>query len=453
MFTSLREKQKHFFYTGQTKEYAFRKKQLERLKEAIQTNEAELLEALKLDLNKTNEEAFLTELGPTYQEINHTLKHLKEWMEPEKVKTPASHVGSVGKIHYEPYGVALIIAPWNYPLQLALSPLVGAISAGNCAIVKPSELTPHTSKAIAKLLDQTFDEAFVKTVEGAVDVSQALLKEPFDYIFFTGSVGVGKIVMEAASKNLTPITLELGGKSPAIVHEDAKLDLAAKRIAWGKFLNAGQTCVAPDYVLVHERVYPAFLKKVKKHTKALFDKALLKGTYPQVVSGRHLERLAGFLSDGQVELGGQYNKESRTLTPTILTEVNWEASIMKEEIFGPILPIFTYQSLDEVLDKVRDKANPLALYVFTENKKVEALITENLSFGGGCINDTVMHLATPYLPFGGVGESGTGAYHGVESFRTFSHRKSILKQSTKVDLPLRYKQGKLTMKVLRKLFN
>ncbi|WP_368505670.1 aldehyde dehydrogenase [Alkalihalophilus sp. As8PL] len=453
MYTSLREKQKQFFYTGQTKEYRYRKKQLERLKEAMQQNEDELLEALKKDLNKTNEEAFLTELGPTYQEITHTLKHLKEWMKPEKVKTPASHVGSIGKIHYEPYGVALIIAPWNYPLQLALSPLVGAIAAGNCAIVKPSELTPHTSRVIAKLLDETFDEEYIKTVEGAVDVSQALLREPFDYIFFTGSVGVGKIVMEAASKNLTPITLELGGKSPAIVSDDAKLDLAAKRIAWGKFLNAGQTCVAPDYVLVHEKVYPAFLKKIKKHTKALFDKALEQRTYPQVVSERHLERLVGFIHDGEVQLGGHYNVENRTLTPTILTNVEWNSSIMQEEIFGPILPIFTYQSLNEVLDKVREKANPLALYVFTESQKVEATITENVSFGGGCINDTVMHLATPYLPFGGVGESGTGAYHGVESFRTFSHRKSILKQSTKVDLPLRYKQGKLTMKVLRKLMN
>nr|WP_100371763.1 aldehyde dehydrogenase [Bacillus sp. FJAT-45037] len=452
MYTELREKQKAFFYLGQTKDYDFRKKQLEKLKDALVKNEDKLLAAVKADLNKSKEEAFLTEIGPTYQEITHTLKHLKDWMKPEKVKTAPSHIGSVGVTHYEPYGVALLIAPWNYPLQLAISPLVGAIAAGNCAIVKPSELSPHTSQAIAKLLDETFDEFYIKTVEGAVEVSQALLKEPFDYIFFTGSVGVGKVVMEAASKHLTPVTLELGGKSPAIVHEDAKLDLAAKRIAWGKFLNAGQTCVAPDYLLVHVDVYERFVEKLKKQTKSLFQKAIEKGEYSKIISERHLDRLIDFLKDGDTVLGGNFEKDIRTMYPTILTNVSWDAPVMSEEIFGPILPIFTYRSLDEVMTKVREKANPLALYVFTENKKVMTMITEGLTFGGGCVNDTVMHLATPYLPFGGVGESGTGAYHGVESFRTFSHRKSILKQTTKVDLPLRYKQGKLTMKMLRNLF-
>ncbi|THG91800.1 aldehyde dehydrogenase [Alkalihalobacillus alcalophilus ATCC 27647 = CGMCC 1.3604] len=444
-------KQKEFFYEGETKKLDFRLAQLEKLKAVLKENESLFFDALAKDLNKSKEEAFLTEMSMLYQEINHMKKHLADWMKPEKVKTVATHVGSQGVIQHEPYGVALIIAPWNYPVQLAFSPLIGAIAAGNCAVIKPSELTPNVSRAITNVVNAAFPQEYIHVVEGAVEESQALLAESFDYIFFTGSVGVGKIVMEAAAKHLTPLTLELGGKSPVIVDKDAKLNLAAKRIVFGKYLNAGQTCVAPDYLLVDEEVKEEFLTELKKEIKRFKEDKVKKGKYVRIVSDRHFKRLVKFLDEGDVIIGGEYEEGSLKLEPTVLENVSMTSALMEEEIFGPILPVFVYKNLTEVFSIVRERPNPLALYLFTENKEVEQKVLESLSFGGGCVNDTVMHLATPYLPFGGVGESGMGAYHGYESFNAFSHRKSILKQTTKFDLAVRYKQNKLTTNILKKL--
>lgn len=452
MYDRLLKKQRDYFFQGETRDMAFRIKQLKKLKKAVEVRETELMDALRMDLNKSKEEAFLTELGPLYQEIGHIIKHLPKWAKEKKVETPVSQMGSESYIYHEPHGVALVIAPWNYPLQLALAPVVGSIAGGNCTVIKPSELTPHTSKMIAALVSETFPKEYIAVVEGAVETSQALLAERFDYIFFTGSVVIGKVVMEAASKHLTPVTLELGGKSPAIVDKKAKVDLAARRIAWGKFLNAGQTCVAPDYVYVHEDVKDQFIKRLDYHIQDLFRSKLEKGEYPRIVSERHFDRLLSFLQDGDVVIGGQHERDTLVISPSVMTNVEWDQPIMQEEIFGPILPVFSYSKLDEVMTVVRERPSPLALYVFTADKKVEEKLIHGLPFGGGCLNDTVMHLATPHLPFGGKGESGMGAYHGYESFAAFTHRKSILKQSTSFDLPLRYKQGRLTMKLLRKLF-
>nr|WP_052144562.1 aldehyde dehydrogenase [Halalkalibacter okhensis] len=445
-------KQKEFFYSGKTRDLSFRLKQLTTLKQALQTYEEDFLLALNKDLNKSNEEAFLTELGPLYQEISYIKRHLRKWARPKKVKTALSHIGSKGYIYHEPHGVTLIIAPWNYPLQLAIAPLIGSIAGGNCAVIKPSELTPHTSKVISKLVEDYFSNEYIAAVEGDASVSQSLLSKRFDYIFFTGSVGVGKKVMEAASRNLIPVTLELGGKSPVIVDKSAKVKLAAKRIAWGKFINAGQTCVAPDYALVHKDIQEEFLSQLKNEIENIYESKFKDGTYPRIVSERHFKRLLTFLEEGDVITGGFSKEEQLSLSPTVLKNVKWDAPIMEEEIFGPILPVFSYETDHEVMAKVRERPEPLALYVFAEDQRVQQLFMQQLSYGGGCVNDTIMHLATPHLPFGGKGESGMGGYHGYESFSTFTNKKSVLKQTTRFDLPIRYQQDKKTMRILRTLF-
>ncbi len=452
MYATLKGVQQEFVFSGAMKSFHARKQQLEKLKQMLHQHEQEFLRAVNKDLNKQEAEAFMMELGTVHAEITHALESLEEWMEPVNVKTPVTHTGSKSYLVNEPYGSVLIIAPWNYPIQLTFSPLVGALAAGNSAVIKPSELTPHTSSAIAAAVRATFAQEIVAVVEGDAKTSEALLKQGFDYIFFTGSVAVGKIVMKHAAEHLTPHTLELGGKSPVIVAEDAKLDLAAKRIAWGKFTNAGQTCIAPDYVMVHESVYKDFLKKLKKHTYNLFSQRTKEGTFTQIVNDKHFDRLAAFLNDGEMVLGGQSSKEDRLIAPTLLTDVDWDAPIMQDEIFGPILPVFPFKSATEVLVRVRSLPNPLALYVFSEEEQTQKLYTEQLSFGGGCINDTIMHVANPYLPFGGKGPSGIGAYHGYESFRTFSHQKGMLKQTTAFDMPLRYKSGKVMNKIIRSVF-
>ncbi|MFC0557469.1 aldehyde dehydrogenase [Halalkalibacter alkalisediminis] len=452
MYVDLLERQRLFFHQGKTRDIFFRKEQLEVLKRSIKTREHDLMNALKVDLNKSTEEAFLTEIAPLYQEISHTIKHLTKWSKPQKVKAPISHFGSRGVVYSEPHGLTLIIAPWNYPVQLAFAPLIGAIAGGNCAVIKPSELTPNTSKIIKELLNESYSKDYICVVEGAVETSQRLLEQPFDYIFFTGSVAVGKVVMEAAAKQLIPVTLELGGKSPAVVDKSAKLDLAAKRIAWGKFINAGQTCVAPDYVLVHEEVKDSFLNHLKKQMDELFSQKIKSGSYPRIVSERHFERLLSFLNEGEVIKGGDFNRENLVISPTLLEEVDWNETMMKEEIFGPLLPIFSYREAEEAISIIRDRPCPLAFYIFAENEEMQKRFIHELPFGGGCINDTVMHLATPYLPFGGKGESGIGAYHGYNSFLAFTHRKSILKQTTRFDLPIRYRQDEKAMSLLRKIF-
>lgn len=424
---------------------------LKNLKAEIKQHEKDILQALAHDLHKSEQEAYTTEIGIVYEEINHTMKHLHKWAKPVRAKTPLTHIGSKSTIIKEPYGSVLIIAPWNYPFQLALSPLVGAISAGNAVTLKPSELTPQVSQVIRTIVERVFKEDQAAVVEGGVDISTKLLKQPFDYIFFTGSVTVGKIVMEAAAKHLIPVTLELGGKSPCIVMPDADIKLAAKRITFGKFTNAGQTCIAPDYLLVHESIKEDLLREM---TACIHD---FYGEQPETqphfvknVSQRHFDRLSQFLSNGTIVTGGQRNEQELKIAPTILDHISWEDPIMQEEIFGPILPVMTFDSLHEVANMIKAKPKPLALYLFTTSKKAESYVLDNLSYGGGCINDTLMHVATPYLPFGGVGESGMGRYHGKDSFFTFTHEKSILRQTNRFDFSFRYPNAKNGLDIVRK---
>ncbi|SDN74582.1 aldehyde dehydrogenase [Alkalicoccus daliensis] len=453
MVETLVKNQKEYFYTGKTRGIGFRKRQLQLLKEAVQKREHEIMDALKKDLNKGEFESYLTEIGFFYSELKDIQKNLDYWATPQKQKAPLSHTGSKSYIYKDPYGVTLIISPWNYPFQLAMTPLLGAMAAGNTAIIKPSELTPHTSMVIRDIIASTFPEEYIVVVEGDAEVSKSLLSQKLDYIFFTGSKHTGKKVMAQAAENLTPVTLELGGKNPAIVTEDANLKLAAKRIVWGKFLNAGQTCVAPDYVLIHESSRRKFLKLLVQYTKKFFGPEVRgKRSYPRIISEAHVDRLAAMLNKEKILYGGGYDRDNRKMEPTIMMDVQMEDAVMEDEIFGPILPIVSYQYEHEVIEYVRERPNPLALYLFTDNKDTEELVLNNLTFGGGCVNDTIMHITSPYLPFGGVGESGHGAYHGKDSFDTFTHRKSILKQTTKFDLPLRYNQSQNTIKTLRKMW-
>ncbi|WP_242309963.1 aldehyde dehydrogenase [Bacillus cereus group sp. BfR-BA-01331] len=450
--SSIVNKQKEYFYKGHTRSVETRKNNLQKLYEGIQRFEGEIFQALKLDLNKSVHESFTTEIGYVLKEISFQMKHISSWSKPKRVRTALTHFGSKGKVVPEPYGVTLIIAPWNYPFQLAIAPLVGALAAGNTVVLKPSELTPNVSKVLTRMLGELFPEELVSVVEGGVEESTALLKEPFDYIFFTGSVGVGKVVMEAAAKKLTPLTLELGGKSPCIVHKDAKLDVTARRIVWGKFLNAGQTCVAPDYMYVHSSVKEQLIEALRHEIAEQYGKdALQNDNYVRIVSERHFERLCTFLQDGKPVIGGNYTKETLHIEPTVLTNVTWQSAVMEDEIFGPILPIIEYDKIEEVIETIQHHPKPLALYVFSEDRKVQKKVTSNISYGGGCINDVVYHLATPYLPFGGVGSSGLGSYHGEQSFRTFSHYKSILSQSTAFDMKIRYSSTKSALKFIRKL--
>lgn len=450
--SSIVNKQKAYFYNGHTRSVEVRKNNLKKLYEGIQRFEEEIFQALKLDLNKSVHESFTTEVGYVLKEISFQLKHISSWSKPKRVRTALTHFGSKGKVVPEPYGVTLIIAPWNYPFQLAIAPLVGALAAGNTIVLKPSELTPNVSKVLTRMLEELFQEELVAVVEGGVEKSTELLKEPFDYIFFTGSVGVGKVVMEAAAKRLTPLTLELGGKSPCIVHKDAKIDVTARRIVWGKFLNAGQTCVAPDYMYVHASVKEQLIEALRHEIAEQYGKDPLNNdNYVRIVTERHFERLCSFLKDGKTVIGGNYKKETLHIEPTVLTNVTWQSTVMEDEIFGPILPIVEYDNIEEVIGTIQQHPKPLALYVFSEDKGVQKKVTSNISYGGGCINDVVYHLATPYLPFGGVGSSGLGSYHGEESFRTFSHYKSILAQSTAFDMKIRYSSTKSALKFIRKL--
>ncbi|PEJ56265.1 aldehyde dehydrogenase family protein [Bacillus sp. AFS002410] len=450
--TQLVNKQKAYFQTGITKTPKYRITQLKKLYKSIVENEEEIKQALKQDLNKSDFEAYMTEIGFTLKEISEAIKKIEKWMKPKKVKTPITHFGTKGYIYREPYGVTLIISPWNYPFQLAMAPLIGAIIGGNTAVIKPSELTPNTSKIIRKIIKELFDEDYITVVEGGIAESTLLLQQKFDLIFFTGSVQVGKIVMEAASKNLTPLILELGGKSPTIVHSDANIQIAAKRIVWGKFTNAGQTCIAPDYIYVHDSVKQEFINALKNEIVHFYnDKPLLNNDYSKIISDRHFNRLVDFLKNGQVVHGGDYDLLTHKIEPTLITDINWDSPIMSEEIFGPILPILSYFSVDEVLNEINQHPKPLALYVFTEDKELAKKVIEKVPFGGGCVNDTLYHMANPNLPFGGVGESGTGNYHGEYSFSAFTHDKSVLLQTTKIDLKIRYHTTKNALRFIRKL--
>ncbi|MGA9290510.1 MAG: aldehyde dehydrogenase [Anaerobacillus sp.] len=431
-YQELTAKQHSFFRSGKTKDVSFRIDTLTKLKELMTSYEQEILDALKADLNKPEVEGKRAEIGLVLSEINFMIENLTSWSAETEVETPSTHAGATSFIVPEPYGAALVIAPWNYPVQLAVNPLVGAVAAGNCAVLKPSELTPHTSHLLAKMINENFPEEYLRVVEGEVETSTALLKEEFDYIFFTGSTGVGKIVAEAAAKHLTPVTLELGGKSPAIVHEDADLDEAAARIARGKFANAGQTCVAPDYLLVNRKVKDQLVAKMQEVIANTYGENVSENLdFPHVVSDRHFDRLQGFLSNGEVVVGGNSDKSRLFIEPTILDNISWDAPVMQDEIFGPILPVIVYEELSEAIDAIVDRPKPLALYLFSDNEQVQDDVLTTISFGGGAINDTINHMTSHYLPFGGVGNSGMGAYHGRASFDTFTHFKSILKRSNK----------------------
>jgi aldehyde dehydrogenase (NAD+) len=446
------DRQKKFFNEGKTKPLDIRKQTLEKLADVIKKSEKEILIALKQDLNKSEMETYTTEIGILLEEIRFTLKHIDEWSVPVKVKTAKTHVGSKAYKVPEPYGTALIIAPWNYPLQLAISPVIGAIAAGNTVVIKPSELTPNTSNLIASLIDSQFDPAHITVIEGGVKSTQMLLEQPFDYIFFTGSVPVGKVIMEAAAKQLIPVTLELGGKSPCIIDETANVPLAAKRVAFGKVMNAGQTCVAPDYLFVHNEVKEEFIQEFQKAVREFYGKnPLTNDTYGRIVNERHFNRLTGYLRDGDILTGGSVDHASLKIEPTLMVPKDDTVPVMQDEIFGPIFPVMEYENMDEVISFINGRPKPLALYLFTGEDHVADKVNNSISYGGGCVNDTLMHLATPYLPFGGVGESGIGNYHGESSFATFSHYKSILKQTTKFDFSFRYPNAKFGLKILKKL--
>lgn len=449
--TSLQQ-HKQFFKSGVTRPIQYRKELLEKFSAVIKNHEAEIIDALKKDLNKSEMETYATEIGILLEEIRFVLKHIDEWAEPKKVKTAKTHIGSKAYTVPEPYGVTLIIAPWNYPIQLALAPVIGAIAAGNTAIIKPSELTPTTSALLAAMINTHFDPRQLFVIEGGVETTQHLLNQPFDYIFFTGSVPVGKVVMEAAAKRLIPVTLELGGKSPCIVDETADIPLAAKRIAFGKVTNAGQTCIAPDYLFIHKSKKDEFITEFKNTVIEFYGtEPLLSDKFGRIVNERHFNRLTSYLEDGEILLGGNVDRARLKIEPTLMEPRDFSVPVMQDEIFGPVFPVIEYENLDEVIDFVTERPKPLALYLFTSNPITEERINESISYGGGCVNDTLMHIVTPYLPFGGVGESGIGNYHGESSFSTFSHYKSILKQTTKFDMSFRYPSGRFGMQIIKKL--
>ncbi len=443
------EKQQRFFATRKTYPYEFRKRQLVKLKTMIVDNEEAIKEALKKDLNKSSFEAYTTEIGFVLYSLRKTMKKLKKWMKTKKVKTPVFHTFTKSYVRQEPKGTVLIIGPYNYPFQLMIDPLIGAIAAGNTAVLKPSEFPSHTEKLIQKLINETFSEEYVHVVTGEKETTQALLEQPFDHVFFTGSPRVGQIVYEAASKNLSPVTLELGGKSPAIIAEDANLDVAARRIAFGKFLNAGQTCIAPDYLYVDERVKDRFLEALKTTIDKFYREE--KDAFPRIINDRHFERIKNLIEPSKVIKGNHTNKKERYISPTIMDGVTFKDPIMQEEIFGPVLPVLTFKTLEEARKELETKDQPLALYVFSSDKTTQEYFMHNLSFGGGAINDTITHVANPYLPFGGVGKSGIGTYHGKHSFDTFSHVKSYMKKSTRLDPKLPYPPFKNKEKLVRKL--
>ena len=438
------ESEKHFFRTGVTRGVDFRIDMLKKFRKAIIENDELISAALKADLNKQPFESYMCETGLLLEEINFHIKRLKKWSKTRRVKSGIGQLPGKSYICPEPYGVVLIMAPWNYPVQLCLMPLVGAISAGNCAVVKPSAYAPESSRVISKLIESAFPTGFVTAVEGGRDANKALLDEPFDYIFFTGSVAVGKTVMEAAAKRLTPVTLELGGKSPIIVDETANLPLAARRIAFGKVLNAGQTCVAPDYLMIEKSVEAPFFEEYKKALADFFPDGDMSGMV-RIINDKHFERVCNILDNsGNIVIGGARDAETRFIEPAVLTEVPIDSPAMQQEIFGPVLPVLPYEKLDDCIDFIRSRPKPLALYIFSENKMNQEKVLNSCSFGGGCINDTVIHLASSHMSFGGVGESGMGSYHGKKSFDTFTHYRSVLKQG-KLDVKLRYfpyKSGK-----------
>lgn len=420
------DKQKAFFLTGKTLPIEFRRNALESLQKQLLLHEQDLLSALYKDLGKSEFEGFETELGMVYGELKETLRHLKKWMKPKQVATPRMHFLSRGKIVPRPLGVVLVIAPWNYPIQLSLIPLIGAIAAGNCVTLKCSEFAPHSAKALVQVLQSAFSEEYVCVVEGDAAVSAELTNQRYDHIFFTGSTQVGRKIMQAAANNLVPVTLELGGKSPCIVDSTADLPLAARRILWGKLINAGQTCVAPDYLFVQSDIKDQLLEELKREIRSQWgDSPLENSEYGKMISPKHFWRLVHLIDPQKVVYGGHWDENTQKIEPTLLDHVTWEDPIMQEEIFGPLLPIVTFQNEAELIHTLQNKESPLALYLFSKNRAFCERVMESVRFGGGCIGDTLIHITSADFPFGGVGMSGMGSYHGKKSFETFSHYQSI----------------------------
>lgn len=445
-------RQREFYAEGITRDVGFRIESLKRLKKALAEYEERINEALWEDLHKSAYESYLTEMSIVLQELNTHIRHLRKWAKPRRVATPFTLFGSRSRVVYEPFGVALIMAPWNYPFQLLVAPLVGAVAAGNCVVLKPSPYTARVSAVMAELIAAVFDERHVTVVLGDREENQALLAQRFDYIFFTGGPVLGRVVMQAAAGFLTPVTLELGGKSPCIVDRDANIDLAAKRIAWGKCLNAGQTCVAPDYLFVHKEVKNRLLEKIKHYIDSFYGANPQNSPdYPRIVRREAVDRLAGLMKQGNILWGGEIDREARYIAPTCIDGISPEDAVMQEEIFGPVLPVLEFSSINEVIDYVNAHEKPLALYYFGKAEAAREVIGRTSS-GGVCVNDVIMHLANHRLPFGGVGNSGIGKYHGFYSFETFSNRRAVLYSSTLLDVPFKYPPFKnlgLLKKVMR----
>ncbi len=431
--------QRQFFQSGATKSLDFRRDSLLTLKKALIDHQDEIFKALYQDLKRPTTESFFGETLFVIAELDNALKNLSKWTRPGNVATPLMMYPGNSVIYPEPYGVILIIGPWNYPFQLMLAPLIGAIAAGNCVVLKPSEISEHTSALVAKILCEIFEPSHVTVAEGDKDVAEALLAERFDYIFYTGSTSIGRKVMEAAAKHLTPVTLELGGKSPCIVDRNLHMDSVVKRIIWGKFFNAGQTCVAPDYLLIRKDIKNDVIAGLLSSIQAFYGENPKESPhYSRIINVRHLARLSALLGEGTILCGGEVDEEDLYLAPTLIDDVTWESSCMRDEIFGPLLPILCYDTIEEAIETVNRGQKPLALYLFTEDEDIQNRVISETSSGGICINDTIVHIGTGHLPFGGVGESGMGAYHGKATFDTFSHKKSVMRRSLMPDPGFRY---------------
>ena len=433
-------RQRDYYMTGETLSLQHRMTALKKLKQAIRRHEKELAEAMHTDLGKSATESYMCEIGLTLSEISYVQSHLSGWVKPENRWTPLTNFPARSQVVHDPYGVVLVMSPWNYPVLLTLEPLVGAIAGGNCVCLKPSAYSPATSAVMERLVSETFPPEFVTVITGGRQENQALLDQHFDYIFFTGGVSVGRMVMERAARHLTPVTLELGGKSPVVIDSRCNLRLAARRIAFGKFLNVGQTCIAPDYVLCHADVHDRFIQLLREEVTAMYGaQPLSNPDYGKIINRKHFDRLCGLFQDSEkVVHGGLADAATLRIAPTIMDNVTADDAVMQEEIFGPVLPILTVRHLDEAFAFISSRPHPLALYLFSDDKRVQRRFMHGLQFGGGCINDTIMHIASSTMPFGGVGNSGMGGYHGRYSFDTFTHAKSVVRKYNWLDLPLRY---------------
>ncbi|MEM8847790.1 MAG: aldehyde dehydrogenase [Bacteroidota bacterium] len=447
MIKNLVDSQKTFFATQQTKDISYRKKYLKKFYKALIAKEDAICDAIYEDFKKPRFESLVTETQIVLSELKYVINHLEEWSKPQRISGPLGNLPSSNWLYYEPYGTVLVISPWNYPFLLSISPMIGALAAGNTVVLKPSELSPNTSKAMFELIEKVFPKEYVVVVEGGVEASQELLAERWDYIFFTGSSHVGKIIYKSAAEHLTPVTLELGGKNPCIIDETAAIKLAAKRIAWGKFMNAGQTCVAPDYILIHKNVKEIFINALKEQIRSFYGSSIeASDDFARITTKKHYESLKEMISGETILFGGSYNDETQYIEPTLIDEPSLESKLMKGEIFGPVLPILSYTSETELENIILNYEKPLSLYVFSKRNKFQEKVIKTYGFGGGGINDVVMHIANKNLPFGGVGESGIGGYHGKHSFKLFSHTKSIVKKPNWGDVPLRYPPYKLPVR-------